>query len=239
MKSFCPKVTIFTLFPELFPGTLGVSILARAMKDGLWSLSVVDIRDFAKDGRVDDYCFGGGPGMLMRPDVIGDAVDKSLAESKKDTTIIALSPRGKRLNQKMLEDWEANSRNIAIISGRYEGIDARILESEDILELSVGDFVANDGDGIAMVIASSYIRLFPGVLGSEESLQSESFSDSLLEYPQYTKPRVWNGITVPPILLSGNHGLISEWRSRRAKEITMDRSSDAAAEVFKDITEEE
>jgi tRNA (guanine37-N1)-methyltransferase len=219
------NVHILTLFPEVFPGVLGVSIPSRALKKGLLRLEVHNIRDFALDRHktVDDTPFGGGAGMVMKADVLGRAIEhvKQKCAVKK---VIYLSPRGGVFNQtKAVELTKQN--DIAFICGRYEGIDHRVIEEFEIEEISVGDYILSGGELATQVIIDSCIRLIPGVLENRESLAEESFSleseyEHLLEYPHYTKPRVWHGRKVPDVLCSGNHAKINRWRLQKSREVT-------------------
>ncbi len=227
------KVKIFTLFPELFPGTLGSSIIGEALNQGIWQLEVINIRDFGLGKRktVDDTVFGGGGGMLIRPDVLGDAIDFHIKNLQK-TKIIYPSPRGDLFNQKKAA-LLSQEQELAIICGRYEGIDQRLIEQYDMEEISIGDYVISGGELSAMVILDAIIRNFKGVLGNEESLKEESFGnglgsvfDNLLEYPQYTKPQVWQDKKVPEILLSGHHKNINQWRLQQAIQLTKHKRKD-------------
>ena len=209
--------TILTLFPELFPGPLAASIAGIALKKKLWSFQAVNIRDYAFDARgtVDDTPYGGGAGMVMKADVIAEAITKNLQPK-----IIYLSPRGKVFNQKMARDL-AKEKEIMILCGRYEGVDQRVLDEFKIEEISIGDYVLSGGEIAAHVFIDAILRNIPGVLGADESLSEESFSyENLLEYPHYTKPAKWRGREVPEVLLSGNHKKISEWRKKMATELT-------------------
>ena len=215
---------VFTLYPELFPGPLDSGLYKRALKKKLWSLEIVNIRDYAKDKHktVDESPFGGGSGMLMKPDVIADSLDKKIL--KKNEPIIYLSPKGKRFDQKFAK--KILKKNINIICGHFEGIDQRLLETRNIEEVSVGDFVLSGGEIGAMVLIDSVVRLIPGVLGNPKSLIDESFERSLLEYPQYTKPKKWEKKDVPDVLLSGDHARIKGWRLSQSEDITRRRRPD-------------
>lgn len=214
--------TIFTLFPDMFPGPLGGSVTGKALGHQ-WSLKTVNIRDFATDkhGTVDDTCFGGGPGMVMRPDVLDAALD-SVTEP---TPLIYLSPRGCALTQSMVKKFASLPR-IGLICGRYEGIDERVIQSRNIQEVSIGDFVLSGGEIASFVFIDACVRLLPGVVGNEQSCIQESFENDLLEYPHYTRPREWNGIRVPEVLLSGHHEKINEWRQEQSRELTKQRRPD-------------
>ena len=215
---------VFTLYPELFPGPLDSGLYKRALKKKLWSLEIVNIRDYARDKHktVDESPFGGGSGMLMKPDVIADSLDKKIL--KKNEPIIYLSPKGKKFDQKFAK--KILKKNINIICGHFEGIDQRLLETRNIEEVSVGDFVLSGGEIGAMVLIDSVVRLIPGVLGNPKSLIDESFERSLLEYPQYTKPKKWEKKDVPDVLLSGDHARIKGWRLSQSEDITRRRRPD-------------
>ncbi len=216
-------VKILTLFPDAFPGMLAHSITGKALKNGLWNIEAINIRDYAKDKHksVDDTPFGGGAGMVMKADVVADAI----RANHKDGKIVYMSPRGKVFNQKMAEDM-AKEKSITVLCGHYEGIDERILETFEIEEISMGDFVLSGGEVGAITMLDAIVRLVPGVVGKEESLVEESFSFGLLEYPQYTKPSVWEDKSVPEILLSGHHENIKKWRHEQAIAITKQRRPD-------------
>jgi len=215
---------VFTLYPELFPGPLGSGLYKKAHEKKLWSLEVVNIRDYATDKHktVDDTPFGGGSGMLMRADIIANSLDKNI--SSKNEPIIYLSPKGKKFDQiyakKILE------KNINIICGHFEGVDQRLLETRDIEEVSVGDFVLSGGEIGAFVVIDTIVRLIPGVLGNSNSLSEETFERNLLEYPQYTKPQKWEKKEVPDVLLTGDHAKIKDWRSAQSRDITRRRRPD-------------
>jgi tRNA (guanine37-N1)-methyltransferase len=220
-------VKVLTIFPELFPGALGVSVLHRALLDGIWKMDVINIRSFAKDRHkhVDDYVIGGGNGMLLKPDVLGDAIDHIVAEwGSKKYRVIYMSPRGKVLNYKISQEISMENK-VLVICGRFEGIDERVIEYYNIEEISIGDYILSGGEVAAQVLIDSCIRLLPGVLGNDNSVNEESFSiggdrSELLEYPQYTKPNQWRGLDVPEILLSGHHSNIEKWRMEKSLEKT-------------------
>lgn len=211
---------ILTIFPELFPGALAASITGLALEKKLWNLEAINIRDYAFDARgtVDDTPYGGGAGMLMKADVLGEAIEKNLGEKK--PKIIYLSPRGKVLNQKMAREL-AKEKEIMILCGRYEGVDQRVLEEFQIEEISIGDYVLSGGEIAAFPFIDAILRNVEGVLGADESLCEESFDyENLLEYPHYTRPAEWRGRKVPEVLTSGHHKKINEWRKDQALEIT-------------------
>ena len=217
-------VRVFTLYPELFPGPLGVGLYKKAMDKKIWSLEVVNIRDYATDKHktVDDTPFGGGTGMLMRADVIANSLDKNI--SNKDEPIIYLSPKGKKFDQIFAK--KILDKNINIVCGHFEGVDQRLLETRNIEEVSVGDFVLSGGEIGAFVVIDTIVRLIPGVLGNANSLAEETFERYLLEYPQYTKPQKWEKKDVPDVLLTGDHVKIKDWRLSQSKDITRRRRAD-------------
>ena len=217
-------VRVLTIFPEMFPGPVGRSLAGRALEDGLWSLETVDIRDFARDKHrsVDDTPFGGGAGMVMRPDVIGDAL---AAASDVEAPLIYLSPRGRLLDQARVRAL-ASGPGMSLLCGRFEGVDERVLEAHEIEEVSLGDFVLSGGEPAAIALIDACVRLLPGVVGQADSLAEESFADGLLEYPHYTRPREWRGRRVPDVLLSGHHERVREWRLAEAERSTRERRPD-------------
>jgi tRNA (guanine37-N1)-methyltransferase len=212
---------ILTLFPELFPGPLSHSIIGAALKKKIFSIETINIRDFANNRAktVDDKPFGGGAGMILKPDVLQRAYDFSLKKKERKTKTIYLSPSGDRLNYDKL--IEINKyKSVIIICGKYEGIDSRFIQHNDIEEVSVGDYVLSGGEIASFILIDACVRLIPEVLGNKNSLISESFQNHLLEYPQYTKPRVWESLEVPEILLNGNHEKVSEWKLKKSIEMT-------------------
>jgi tRNA (guanine37-N1)-methyltransferase len=221
---------VLTLFPEMFPGPLGASIAGRALEDGAWALEIMDIRGFARDKHrsVDDTPFGGGPGMVMRPDVVDAAIAHAL-EQAPQAAVIYLSPRGRLLTQQVVREVAAQ-RNVVLLCGRYEGVDERALTARAVDEISLGDFVLSGGELAAMVLIDAVVRLLPGVIGAPEGLDEESFERGLLEYPHYTRPADWQGRAVPEVLLSGHHEKIRQWRLRQAEEITRERRPDLWAQ---------
>lgn len=217
------KVKVYTIFPEIFPGFLGYSLTGKALESGKWQLECVNIRDYAfdKHGSVDDTPCGGGAGMVMRPDVLGNA----LQHNHQGGRLIYMSPRGKPLTQKMVRELAAEE-NLSVICGRFEGVDERVLEAYNVEEISIGDYILTGGEQAAQIMLDAVIRLLPGVLGNEESTADESFENILLEHPQYTRPTEWEGRTVPDVLLSGHHQNIARWRHEQALEITKQRRPD-------------
>ena len=226
------KARVFTLYPELFPGPLDIGLYKKALDKKLWSLEVINIRDYAKDKHqtVDDTPFGGGSGMLMRADVIADSLDKNIQD--KSEPIICLSPKGKKFDQIFAK--KILNKNINIICGHFEGIDQRLLETRNIEEVSVGDFILSGGEIGALIMIDAVVRLIPGVLGNSDSLLDETFEKNLLEYPQYTKPKKWENKDVPEVLLSGDHAKIKGWRLDQSKDITRRRRSDLWEKYKKD-----
>ena len=215
---------VFTLYPELFPGPLGAGLYKKAMDKKIWSLEVVNIRDYATDKHktVDDTPFGGGTGMLIRADVIANSLDKNI--SNENEPIIYLSPKGKKFDQIFAK--KILDKNINIICGHFEGVDQRLLETRNIEEVSIGDFVLSGGEIGAFVVIDTIVRLIPGVLGNSNSLTEETFERYLLEYPQYTKPQKWETKDVPYVLLTGDHVKIKDWRLSQSKDITRRRRAD-------------
>ena len=215
---------VFTLYPELFPGPLGVGLYKKAIDKKIWSLEVVNIRDYATDKHktVDDTPFGGGSGMLMRADIIANSLDKNI--SNKNEPIIYLTPKGKKFDQ--IYAKRILNKNINIICGHFEGVDQRLLETRNIEEVSVGDFVLSGGETGAFVLIDTIVRLIPGVLGNFNSLTDETFEKNLLEYPQYTKPQKWEKKDVPDVLLTGDHAKIKGWRLGQSEDITRRRRPD-------------
>ena len=218
------KARVFTLYPELFPGPFNVGLYKKALKNKLWSLEVVDIRNYAEDKHktVDDTPFGGGSGMLMKADVVARSLDKNISNKKEP--IIYLSPKGEKFDQIYAKQMLNNDINI--ICGHFEGVDQRLLETRNIKEISVGDFILSGGEIGAYVVIDTIVRLIPGVVGNSSSLAEETFEGNLLEYPQYTKPLKWEKKEVPPILLSGDHKQIKSWRLDQSRDITRRRRSD-------------
>ena len=220
---------MLTLFPEAFPGPLGLSLAGKALENGIWRLETVDIRDFASDKHrsVDDVPFGGGPGMVMRPDVVASAFEYARASVVPEGQVPALylSPRGRPLDQTLVAEYAATD-GLILLCGRYEGVDQRALDACGFTEVSVGDFVLSGGEPAALVLLDAVVRLRPGVVGDPATLEEESFSRGLLEYPHYTRPRSWAGLDVPEVLVSGHHENIAAWRKRQAEELTRTRRPD-------------
>lgn len=217
------NVKILTIFPEIFPGFLGTSLTGRALKDGIWNIEAVNIRDYAfdKHGSVDDTPCGGGAGMIMRPDVLGNAIDHNYKGGK----IIYMNPRGQVLTQQKVHELSKED-NLTIICGRFEGIDERVLEEYNIEELSIGDYILTGGEQAAMIMLDAVVRLLPNVLGNAASTENESFENGLLEYPQYTRPIEWKNRKVPEVLLSGHHENVAKWQKEKALQITKERRPD-------------
>lgn len=217
------NVKILTIFPEIFPGFLGTSLTGRALKENIWNLEAVNIRDYAfdKHGSVDDTPCGGGAGMIMRPDVLGNAIEHNYKGGK----IIYMSPKGQMLTQKKVHEL-SHEDNLTIICGRFEGIDERVLEEYNIEEISIGDYILTGGEQAAMIMLDAVIRLLPNVLGNAASTENESFENGLLEYPQYTRPIEWKNRKVPEILLSGHHENVAKWQKEKALQITKERRPD-------------
>ena len=216
--------TILTLFPEMFPGSLGHSLAGRALREGIWALDSLQIRDFATDKHrtVDDTPCGGGAGMVMRPDVV-DAACAGAGIGER--TLVYLTPRGAPLTQAMVREFAAGP-GVVLLCGRYEGVDQRVVEARGMREVSVGDFVLSGGEPAALVLLDACIRLLPGVMGAAASADEESFSAGLLEYPHFTRPVEWQGRAVPPVLLSGHHAEITRWRHAEAERLTRERRPD-------------
>ena len=218
------RAQIFTLYPEFFPGPLSKGLYGKAMSKKLWDLKVVNIRDYATDKHktVDDTPYGGGSGMLMKPDILAKSIDENVV---KDERIFYLSPKGKLFDQNFAKDL-SKEKSISLICGHFEGVDERILSTRKIEEISLGDFVLSGGETAAYVVLDSILRLLPGVLGNDQSTNDESFENGLLEYPQYTKPPIWEEKSVPDVLLSGDHAKIKDWRLSQSEAITRVRRPD-------------
>lgn len=219
------QAQILTLFPEMFPGPLGVSLAGKALEEGKWSIKATNIRDFAEDKHrtVDDTPAGGGPGMIMRADVLGRAIDAT--QTNADHPLVYLSPRGKVFDQDMARRF-ADAGGITMICGRFEGVDERVLKARQVEEVSIGDYVLSGGEPAALVVLDAIIRLLPGVIGDEDCLREESFSTGLLEYPQYTRPQAWQGMDIPSVLTSGHHAKIKAWQLEMSENLTRQRRPD-------------
>ena len=226
------QVQVFTLYPEVFPGPLSKGLYGKALFKKLWNLSVVNIRDSADDRHktVDDTPYGGGSGMLLKADVLANSLDQNKNEGER---IIYLSPKGKKFNQLYAQEL-SKEKSVSLICGHFEGVDERILSTRNIEEISIGDFILSGGETAALVVIDSVLRLLPGVLGNENSKIDESFKNGLLEYPQFTKPQIWEKKAVPEVLLSGDHSKIKDWRLSQSEAITRDRRPDLWQKYKKD-----
>jgi tRNA (guanine37-N1)-methyltransferase len=220
------KATVLTLFEEMFPGSLGLSLAGQGLQDGIWRLETLDIRSFASDKyrSVDDAPFGGGPGMVMRADIVDVAIEKIKVQNP-GRPLIYLSPRGRPLEQKRVRELAAGP-GLSLLCGRYEGIDERLQQVHEIQEVSLGDFILSGGEPAAIALIDACVRLLPGIMGSVASGVEESFERGLLEYPHYTRPQAWRGMEVPKVLLSGNHAKIRDWRKSQSEELTKERRPD-------------
>ena len=226
------KARIFTLYPEIFPGPLNKSLYGKALSNKIWNLDIINIRDSAEDKHktVDDTPFGGGSGMLIKPDVLARSIDQHVNKSEK---IFYLSPKGKLFNQETAKSL-SKEHCINLICGHFEGVDQRLLETRNIEEISVGDYILSGGETAALIIIDSILRLVPGILGNEKSVYEESFENRLLEYPQYTKPQLWEEKNIPDVLLSGDHSKIKDWRLSQSEAITRHRRPDLWQKYKKD-----
>ncbi len=218
------QAQVFTLYPEVFPGPLSKGLYGKALSNNLWKLKVVNIRDAADDKHktVDDTPYGGGSGMLLKADVLAKSLDENKNENDR---ILYLSPKGKKFDQNLAKEL-ASEKSLSLICGHFEGVDERILSTRNIEEISIGDYVLSGGESAAYVVIDSILRLLPGVLGNENSKLDETFENGLLEYPQYTKPQIWEEKAVPDVLLSGDHNKIKHWRLSQSEAITRDRRPD-------------
>ena len=226
------QAQVFTLYPEVFPGPLAKGLYGKALSNKLWNLSVINIRDAATDKHktVDDTPYGGGTGMLLKADILANSIDQKV---KKGERVFYLSPKGKKFDQKLAQDL-SKEKSISLICGHFEGVDERVLTTRNIEEISVGDYVLSGGETAALVVLDSILRLLPGVLGNEKSSIDETFENGLLEYPQYTKPQIWEEKSVPEVLLSGDHAKIKDWRLSQSEAITRDRRPDLWQKYKKD-----
>ena len=226
------KAKIFTLYPEYFPGPFNIGICKKAFEKKLWDLKLINIRDYADDKHktVDDTPYGGGVGMLMRPDVVAKSLDANLEEEE---TVYYLTPKGKIFNQNIAQDIVKKNK-VNILCGHFEGVDQRVLDSRNVEEISIGDFILSGGEMASFVVLDTVLRLVPGVLGNLNSTKDESFENGLLEYPQYTKPQIWEKLSVPDILLSGDHNKIKSWRLSQSEAITRHRRPDLWQKYKKD-----
>ena len=215
--------TILTLFPEMFPGSLGISLAGKALNDGLWSLDARDIRTSTTDKHrtVDDHPAGGGAGMVLKPDILATAIDAAPHVGPR----LLMSPRGKPITQEFVREL-AQGPGCLIVCGRFEGIDERVIEKRNLIEVSLGDFVLSGGEPAALALLDAVVRLLPGVMGKVESGEEESFEDGLLEHPHYTKPRIWEGLEIPQILLSGDHKAMAKWKREQREALTKARRPD-------------
>ena len=218
------QAQVFTLYPEVFPGPLSKGLYGKALSKKLWNLNIVNIRDAAEDKHktVDDTPYGGGSGMLLKADVLAKSLDQNINEGEK---VIYLSPKGKKFDQTYAQQL-SNEKSVSFICGHFEGVDERVLSTRNIEEISIGDYILSGGETAAFVVIDSILRLLPGVLGNENSRIDESFENGLLEYPQYTKPQIWEEKSVPEVLLSGDHSKIKDWRLSQSEAITRDRRRD-------------
>ena len=221
------QAQVFTLYPEVFPGPLAKGLYGKALSNKLWNLSVINIRDAATDKHktVDDTPYGGGTGMLLKADILANSLDRKV---KKGERVFYLSPKRKKFDQKLAQDL-SKENSISLICGHFEGVDERVLTTRNIEEISVGDYVLSGGETAALVVLDSILRLLPGVLGNEKSSIDETFENGLLEYPQYTKPQIWEEKSVPEVLLSGDHAKIKDWRLSQSEAITRDRRPDSVS----------
>jgi tRNA (guanine37-N1)-methyltransferase len=218
------KAQIFTLYPEIFPGPLSNGLYGKALLNKIWDLEIVNIRDSAEDKHktVDDSPFGGGSGMLLKADILAKSIDQNKMNGQR---IFYLSPKGKKFDQKFAKEL-SNEKSISLICGHFEGVDERLLSTRNIEEISIGDFILSGGETAAFIVLDSVLRLLPGVLGNDQSNKEETFENGLLEYPQYTKPQVWEEKSVPEVLLSGDHSKIKDWRLSQSEAITRVRRPD-------------
>ena len=226
------QAQVFTLYPEVFPGPLSKGLYGKALSNKLWNLKVINIRDSANDKHktVDDNPYGGGTGMLIKPDVLAKSIDQNIETGER---VFYLSPKGKKFDQKLAQDL-SKEKSVALICGHFEGVDERVLNTRNIEEISIGDYILSGGETAALVVLDSILRLLPGVLGNEKSSMDETFENGLLEYPQYTKPQIWEEKSVPEVLLSGDHSKIKDWRLSQSEAITRVRRPDLWQKYKKD-----
>ena len=225
---------ILTLFPEMFPGPLGFSIIGKALEKKNWSLKLINLQNFSKKGPkyVDDKPYGGGSGMIIKSEIVHEALKQTIKKIKNNYSLVYLTPKGKKLDQKKIKRF-IKRNNLILVCGKYEGIDQRVIDAWKMEEISMGDYVLSGGEIAAMSLIDSCVRLLPNVLGSAKSLENETFENNLLEYPQYTKPRKWLGKKVPEVLLSGNHRKINEWKKKESIRITKIKRPDLLKKVAK------
>ena len=225
---------ILTLFPEMFPGPLGFSIIGKALEEKNWLLELIKLQNFSKKGSkyVDDKPYGGGPGMIIKSEIVHEALKQTIKKIKNNYSLVYLTPKGKKLDQKKIKRF-VKRNNLILVCGKYEGIDQRVIDAWKMEEISMGDYVLSGGEIAAMSLIDSCVRLLPNVLGSAKSLENETFENNLLEYPQYTKPREWLGKKVPEVLLSGNHRKINEWKKKESIRITKIKRPDLLKKVAK------
>jgi len=218
------QAKVFTLYPEVFPGPLSKGLYGKALSNKLWELKIINIRDAATDKHktVDDSPYGGGTGMLLKADILANSIDQNIKNGER---IFYLSPKGKKFDQKLAQEL-SREKSASLICGHFEGVDERVLTTRNIEEISIGDYVLSGGETAALVVLDSILRLLPGVLGNEKSSMDETFENGLLEYPQYTKPQIWEEKSVPEVLLSGDHGKIKDWRLSQSEAITRVRRPD-------------
>ena len=226
------QAKVFTLYPEVFPGPLSKGLYGKALSNKLWELKIINIRDAATDKHktVDDSPYGGGTGMLLKADILADSIDQNIKNGER---IFYLSPKGKKFDQKLAQEL-SREKSVSLICGHFEGVDERVLTTRNIEEISIGDYVLSGGETAALVVLDSILRLLPGVLGNEKSSMDETFENGLLEYPQYTKPQIWEEKSVPEVLLSGDHGKIKDWRLSQSEAITRVRRPDLWQKYKKD-----
>ena len=226
------QAKVFTLYPEIFPGPLSKGLYGKALSNKLWELKIVNIRDAATDKHktVDDSPYGGGTGMLLKADILANSIDQNIKNGER---IFYLSPKGKKFDQKLAQEL-SREKSVSLICGHFEGVDERVLTTRNIEEISIGDYVLSGGETAALVVLDSILRLLPGVLGNEKSSMDETFENGLLEYPQYTKPQIWEEKSVPKVLLSGDHSKIKDWRLSQSEAITRVRRPDLWQKYKKD-----